>query len=145
MQGKLRVAASGSGVIVLAVCGSLAFAGNRGASAAALPTHNEQEHIVGTWVDTVTPNAPIGPFQSTIVFTGSGAVIKATSKAFAAPTADTSEGLGVWQEGAKGVVKMTTQKYLFDATGAYMGRIVIAETDTLHGAGAYNGNAATTV
>lgn len=106
MQGKLRVAASGGGVIVLAVCGSLAFAGSRGASAAALPTHHEQEQILGTWVDTVTPNAPIA-FQSTIVFVGSGAVIETTSKPFAAPTADTTEGLGVRPEGAKGRVKMT--------------------------------------
>lgn len=143
MQGKLIMAATGvGGALVMAACGSASPAARPAARTAALAS--DRATIVGTWVDTVTPNAPGGKFESTIVFTASGAVVEATSKAFTAPTADTSEGLGVWKSDDESI-RTTFQKYRFDATGNYIGKTVVVETEKMQGPNAYNGNAVTTI
>jgi hypothetical protein len=112
--------------------------------AAASGSASDPPGIVGTWLVTVTPAAPGTPFQSTLVYTRDGAVIEATSRSFMAPTADTSEGLGVWSEtGAS--VHVTFQKYLFNSQGNYIGRTVIVDTDTLdHQGTTFSGKALAT-
>jgi hypothetical protein len=126
----------------MAGCGAPSLTGQAAASSTSAPA---APAIIGTWVVTVTPSAPGGPFESIILFTRDGSVIEATSKAMTAPTADTSEGLGVWS-GTGDTVRMTFEKYRFDALGHYIGRTVIVETDTLTDQGnAYMGKATTTV
>ncbi|MGH7759818.1 MAG: hypothetical protein ACREOY_00135 [Candidatus Dormibacteraceae bacterium] len=93
----------------------------------------------------MTPPAPGLAFQSIIVFTRDGAVIEGTSKPFAAPIADTSEGLGVWTRSGDSI-HMTFEKYLFNSSGGYAGKTLIFETDTLdHKGDAYTGQAQTTI
>lgn len=142
MRNKLVLTAAALGGVLLVGCGSHPSAAQSTRKAAALASEHAQ--IVGTWVVTVTPSTPGGPFQSTIAFTSSGAVIEATSKPFTAPTTDTSEGLGVWETDGDSV-HMTFQKYRFSSTGTYIGRTVVVETETLRGENAYTGHAVTTV
>ncbi|MBV8195598.1 MAG: hypothetical protein JOY80_08730 [Candidatus Dormibacteraeota bacterium] len=142
MNGKVILAgAAASGALLLAACGSPSPSAGSGSSPVLIAGPG---NIVGTWIDTVTPNAPGGPFQSTLVFTNSGAVIEATSKAFAAPTTDISAGLGVWQPSGH-TVEMTFHKYRFNSSGQYIGTTVIIETDTLQSADAYSGKATTSI
>jgi hypothetical protein len=124
--------------LLVAACGSFS-----GQVAAAGPA-SDIPGAAGTWLVTVTPVATGVSFQSTVVYTRDGAVIEATSRPFVAPTADTSEGLGVWsQTGAS--VHVTFQKYLFNSQGIYIGRTVIADTDTLdHQGNSFSGNAVAT-
>lgn len=123
-------------MLVVTACGSAVVNGQAA---------TEDRSIVGTWVVNVTPNAPVPAFQSIIVFTRDGAVIEGTSKPFAAPVADTSEGLGVWSN-AGDSVHMTFEKYLFDSQGHYAGRTIVTETDTLSNHGTeYAGTASTTI
>lgn len=143
MHGRIVLAtAAVGGALALAACGSSTTSHHAAATAALLASGGGT--IAGTWVDTVTPNAPIAPFQSTIIWTDGGAIVEATSKANVAPVADVSGGLGVWKRDGSSF-DMTFQKYLFNSSGSSIGRTVIVETDSLQGDDAYSGHAVATI
>lgn len=91
----------------------------------------------GTWQVTVDPRpAPDGtnppPFESTIAYGGGRTVTEATSRA-----GSSSAGVGSWERVSGSTYEMTFQKYRFDATGAYIGKTVIAEQITVTGPSSY--------
>jgi hypothetical protein len=142
LRGRLAWAIGGAGAALLMTACAFSLPAGQ---AAATGSASDPPGIVGMWLVTVTPVAPGVPFQSTIVYTRDGAVIEATSRPFMTPTADTSEGLGVWS-GAGASVRMTFHKYLFDSQGHYIGRTVVVETETLnHQGSTYTGKAVATV
>lgn len=143
LPARLAWAIGGAGAALLMTACAFSLPGSQ---AAASGSASDPASIVGTWLVTVTPVAPSGaPFQSTLIYTRDGAVIEATSRARMTPTADTSEGLGVWS-GAGATVHTTFHKYLFDSQGHYVGRAVIVDTELLnHQDRTYAGKAVATL
>ena len=97
--------------------------------------------ITGTWRVLVQPDGPPGaaPFESTLVYTSTGSVVEATSKA------PTSAGLGTWERLGDGRYAMTVEKYRFNGP-TYVGKTVIEETQQVEPDGShYTGRAVTTV
>ncbi len=108
-------------------------------SATAASTH-PLPSITGTWVATVTPNAAIARFQSTLSFLPGGEVVEATAKG------PMSGGLGVWRAASGRRVITTFHKYRFDSAGNYIGLTTVREVETFHSdADHYTGQATTTV
>lgn len=96
--------------------------------------------ITGTWVVTVTPNAPIPRFESTLSFLPGGEVIEVTSKG------PMSGGLGVWRAVPGQRVITTFHKYRFDSAGNYIGQTTVREVESLRNdAEQYIGQATTTL
>lgn len=96
--------------------------------------------ITGTWVVTVTPNAPIPRFESTLSFLPGGEVVEVTSKG------PMSGGLGVWRAVPGQRVITTFHKYRFNSAGNYIGQTTVREVETLrNGADQYTGQATTTL
>lgn len=142
LRRRLAWAIGGAGAALLTTACSFSLPAGQ---AAATGSPSDPAGLVGTWLVTVTPVAPGVPFQSTLVYTRDGAVIEATSRPFTTPTADTSEGLGVWS-GAGASVRTNFHKYLFDSQGHYIGRTVIVDNGTLNHQGTtYAGKAVATV
>lgn len=128
-----------SAALLMTACGFFSSS-----PAAAAGGASDPPGIVGTWLVTVTPAAPGIAFQSILVYTRDGAVIEAGSRSFQAPTADTTEGLGVWSETGSSV-QVRFQKYQFNSQGNYIGRTVIVDNDTLdHRASTFSGKAQAT-
>ena len=97
--------------------------------------------LTGTWLVTVQPvNGPSSEsFESTIVYTATGSVLEATSKAPA------SAGLGTWERLGAGRYTTTFEKYRFNGS-TYVGKTRIEETQEISADGAeYVGRSTTTV
>jgi hypothetical protein len=82
----------------------------------------------GTWIVTVQLGAPPGqqappPFESTIAYTAGGSVVEQTSR-----HGLDAGGLGVWERTGPSTYVSKIQKYRFDSSGVYLGKVVITET-----------------
>lgn len=129
----LRAATMGT-VGTMAISGALLMGLTAQADTAA-------RQITGTWRVVVQPDgAPTAAaFESTLVYTASGSVVEATSKA------PSSAGLGSWERLGAGRYAMTVQKYRFNGA-TYVGKTVIEEVQELDPDGRhYSGRATTTV
>jgi hypothetical protein len=109
-------------------------------TSAAVTMTRSPDAITGTWAVTVTPQAPIPRFGSTLSFLPGGEVVEVTSKG------PMSAGLGVWRAGPGQRVITTFRKYRFNSAGDYIGQTTVREVETLRNdAGQYTGQATTTL
>ena len=128
--------AVGMGAVAAMVISGAALVGVPGAQA-----EDVSRQIAGTWRVTVQPsNGPsTAPFESIIVYTSSGSVVEATSRAPA------SAGLGTWERVGAGRYASTFEKYRF-AGATYLGKTVVEEVEEVSPDGSrYTATATSTI
>jgi len=93
--------------------------------------------LLGTWLVTVTPPAPIPSFNVLYTFAAGGALITTSQIDHQAPTTGVLQGS--WQRGDHGEVNSTLVAFLYDPTGTAIGTLKLRATYKLNDANSFTG------
>lgn len=97
----------------------------------------QHDTILGTWLVTVTPPAPLPAFNVLYTFAAGGALITTSQIDHQAPITGVLQGS--WQRGDHGETNSTLIAFLYDPTGTAIGTLKLRATYKLNDANSFTG------